>query len=82
MNGNKLTYFSDNYIIFLFIWVKKGTAIGKVVSKLDSVTVVAKYINSQDKIRNNGWIELWWCYGFLFIYINNHFLSISILFCC
>ena len=46
MNGNKLTYFSDNYIIFLFIWVKKGTAIGKLVSKFDSVTVVAKYIKS------------------------------------
>ncbi|MFK5291498.1 MULTISPECIES: hypothetical protein [Lactobacillales] len=43
---------------------KKGAAIGGVVGKivnnfLDPGTAVAKYIDSQDKIRNNGWIELW-----------------------
>ncbi|KSU08297.1 hypothetical protein KF282_0096 [Lactococcus lactis subsp. lactis] len=42
-----MTYFSDNYIMFFIIYLsKKGTAIGKVVSKFDSVTVVAKYIKS------------------------------------
>lgn len=43
---------------------KKGAAIGGVVGKivnnfLDPGTTVAKYIDSKDKIKNNGWIELW-----------------------
>ena len=43
---------------------KKGAAIGGIVGKivnkfLDPGTAVAKYIDSTDKIKNNGWIELW-----------------------
>lgn len=43
---------------------KKGAAIGGVVGRvvtnfLDPGTAVAKFIDSQDKIKNNGWIELW-----------------------